>query len=167
MERGVYDVVFMFGSVRFVHCCRGEYLQSLAGQAATPKKTPRPAAADQIILNNIRIFRRYFILGHGWPAFATSNADKKDTPMNKKDDSVLYGAKRAAVTAPYVLHLIDEDFDIHFVPHSQKANAAIKRNAKARGMSALEYLIDETALMLMLGVDPEKEEQTAVTARDA
>lgn len=69
---------------------------------------------------------------------------------------------------PYVLHLINQDFDIHLVPHSQKANAAIKRKAKARGMSVLDYLIDEVPLILMLSVrqpdpesvEPKEEEQT-------
>jgi hypothetical protein len=45
--KGIYDVVFMFGSVRWVHCCRGEYLQRIADQDSKPKECRNTATKIQ------------------------------------------------------------------------------------------------------------------------
>ncbi len=59
----------------------------------------------------------------------------------------------------YVFHLVDDDFDLHFVPHSEEAGAAIKRRAQAANKSVRDYLLNQTALMLMIGFDSEEEQK--------
>lgn len=49
----------------------------------------------------------------------------------------------------FIFRMLKEDFDIHIVPHSLKARAAILRKAKAKNMSLEDYLIDEIPLLLI------------------
>ena len=53
--------------------------------------------------------------------------------------------------------------NIHFAPHSPQAAALIKRKAKSEKMSLRDYRIEETSLMLVMGIDPEKPSDFAPT----